>query len=143
MGLPEAVNLIANRMEEEAPEIESEGGKLVYRMVKGYISELRTAVQASEPSPGATKLKLFPDGSYLPVGARDLHVEAEKAKWEAEQRSRAEEGTGSRFVEFVGGSMDGTVGPVDSKNPPPEGAKTMMGDELYVFQDGKFCFQEK
>ena len=51
-----------------------------------------------------------------------------------------EEKSSPSFYVLVGGSSDGTMVPVEGT--PPEGAKTMIGNEVYINSSGEFIYSE-
>lgn len=132
MGLPEVILEIAADMEKEYA-----GGQLSSGSLLSYVKQLRMAVKAAGPSPGAT--------GHLIVGASAMESqikEAAKARERLARRTEAEEGLGTGYTILVGGQLDGDTAPVDPGMPV--GAYVAVGKEVYQLQsDGKLHFNQE
>lgn len=151
MSLHEAVNLIADSMEEEVEELakSNEGSQFVCRLLKSYAKQLRIAVKAAGNPPqafnpmmaGAVML-----GGGLAGGMGNHRDFIEQAKGEFAGK-RGPEGKIDRDPE---GEFDGQMimckgGPSDGVHinvPPsmPQGAKTVSEKGVYVLTGSELVY---
>ena len=136
MSLKDAIEEIANQMEEDLPEI-GRGGDLPPALVKGYVRQLRSAIKAAGNQPANSGF-INPMALGTGEGQHAIAIEAAKAEFRAkkeENLSRVEEKAPEMRL-CCGGLAEGEMAPLDPSMPV--GARTEIQGAVYELrQDGR------
>lgn len=132
MSLRDAVKEIADGMQKELEDMKGDGLEpTVVFVLKGVLGSkidlLRTALKASEGEEGRGKPVAEGTAEIL---KQIMQKNEEKIK-EGKRAAQQEELSGESFALCRGGVSDGTMIPVSGN--PPEGAKTLLTGQVYVF----------
>ncbi len=157
MSLSEAVLEIAEDMDKLAVNWEGrQSGDGTYDVcaerLRDISRQLRRVVKASEQiiPIAAEPLKLATFGSVPVADGRimdwqtkqnELFRAEEIRRKQMEKHAETEEHFAGGLVECIGGAENGTCVPIDNKIP--NGAKTLLSDQVYVFNNGKFHYSEE
>ncbi len=133
MGLKEVILEIAEEMEEVRKEY-MRAGVCMGGVVAGWAKQLQRAVRAAGDSPDSPPV--FPSAAAQHAAM----IEAAKAEFRQKKITEAEE-ISDRYLPCEGGMADGALTPVPSDMP--EGAKTLLGDCVYVMERGLLVYSEE
>lgn len=124
MSLRDAVQEIVEEMGREI--FSSNVSSNIVNMFDGYKKQLRMALKASE---GETLTTPF----FRPVNEehREILQREQQAVELGQRAARAEEGIGETVYLCCGGTNDGVMVPMEGL--PPEGAKTLISGQVYLF----------